>query len=251
MPMHVVDLGPVGVVLGHLAPNAVEDEVVVGRRRVVAQLAVLHDHVRDIDAEPRDSPVEPEAQDPVELIPHVLVPPVQIGLGREEVVEVRLPGGLVELPRRAAEARDPVVGRRTVRLGIGPDVPVPMLRGARRTCIDEPRMLDAGVVRHEVEDDADVLRRRLGNQFVEVVHRAEVGMDVAVVGDVVAPVGVRRRERRAQPDRVDAEPLEMIEVRGDPAQVADPVAVRVGERARVDLVHDGAAPPLRLGHTAA
>ena len=50
-------------------------------------------------------------------------------------------------------------------------------------------------------------RAGLGDQPVEVVERAEVGVDGAVVGDVVAPVGVGRDGDRAQPDAVDAQPL--------------------------------------------
>ena len=44
---------------------------------------------------------------------------------------------------------------------------------------------------------------------------------------------------------VDPEPFEVVQARQDPAQVADPVAVRVRERARVDLVQDAVAPPRR------
>ena len=47
------------------------------------------------------------------------------------------------------------------------------------------------VVGHDVEDhsDADVVRR--GDQSVGVVERAEPRIDIAVVGDVVAGVGLR------------------------------------------------------------
>ena len=81
------------------------------------------------------------------------------------------------------------------------------------------------------------------------LERAEVGVDGAVVGDVVAPVGVGRGHDRVEPDAVDAEPLEVVERVDDPAQVADAVAVGVRERARVDLVEDAVAPP-RRGHRA-
>jgi hypothetical protein len=61
-------------------------------------------------------------------------------------------------------------------------------------------------------------------------------VDGAVVGDVVAPVVVRRGHRGVEPDAVDAEPLEVVEPGDDPTQVADAVAVRVRARARVDLI---------------
>ena len=72
--------------------------------RVVAQLAVLDDAVRDVDAPAGDPAVEPEAQDLVERLAHLLAPPVEVGLGRQEVVQV-------ELARRPRRASTP--GRRT------------------------------------------------------------------------------------------------------------------------------------------
>ena len=83
-----------------------------------------------------------------------------------------------------------------------------------------------------------------GEQRVEVGERAEERVDVAVVGDVVAGVGLRRHVERGEPDRVDAEFGEVVEVLGDTRQVADAVAVGVGERARVDLVDHGVPPPV-------
>src|SRR4029079_8819871 len=63
-----------------------------------------------------------------------------------------------------------------------------------------------------------------------------------VVGDVVAEVLHRRRERRREPDSVDAKRLrpavEVVEPADEARQVADAVAVRVLERARIDLVED-------------
>src|SRR4051812_14859893 len=104
-------------------------------------------------------------------------------------------------------------------------------------------MLARAVVRHPVDDDADPARVRVREERVEVVERAEDRVDVAVVGDVVAEVGHRRAVERRQPDRLDAERLEVVETRRDPPQVADAIAVGVGERARVDLVDRPALPP--------
>jgi hypothetical protein len=84
----------------------------------------------------------------------------------------------------------------------------------------------------------------LGDHRIGVVERAEVGIDVAIVGDVVAAVEQRRGIPRTDPEGVDAELGEITEPRPDAVDVADAVAVRVGERPRVDLVDDGAAPPL-------
>src|SRR6202021_3574006 len=73
-------------------------------------------------------------------------------------------------------------------------------------------------------------------------------VDGPVVGDVVARVGPRRRVPRAVPDRVDAEGGQVRQPRPDPGQVADPVAVAVGEALDVELVDRGIAPPGQRGH---
>jgi hypothetical protein len=104
-------------------------------------------------------------------------------------------------------------------------------------------MAVARVVGDEVEQYADAAPARLGDERVEVLERAERGVHVAVVRDVVAPVVVGRGHRRVQPDAVDPEPLEMVQMGDHAPQVADPVAVGVGEGARIDLVEHAVAPP--------
>ena len=51
-------------------------------------------------------------------------------------------------------------------------------------------MLIGRVVRDEVEEHPDVALARFGDEPVQVLERAEIRVDVQVVGDVVAPVDV-------------------------------------------------------------
>jgi hypothetical protein len=76
-----------------------------------------------------------------------------------------------------------------------------------------------------------------------VGQRSEQRIDVAVVRHVVAEVLHGRGEHGRQPERVDAEPGEMVEPGAETHEIAHAVAVPVGERARVDLVDDGGLPP--------
>src|SRR2546425_12374415 len=106
----------------------------------------------------------------------------------------------------------------------------------------------AAVVRDDVEEHSDPAISGLSNQPVDVAQVTESRLDVAVVGDVVAEVGVGRNRDRAQPDGIDAEPLKVIEPADDTREIADAVTVRVLERPNIDLVDDAIAPPLAGRH---
>ena len=238
-------LGAVAVVHRALSEHLHDEGVVLGGGRVVAQLGVLDHHVAHVDAEAGDAPVPPEAQDVVEGVAHLFGPPVEVGLLGEEVVQEVLPRRGVECPGRAAEGADPVVRLGPVGLGVGPHVPVAPRRVGGGARLHEPGVAVAGVVGDEVEEHLDAGLARRGDDLVEVVHGAVLGQHGAVVGDVVAPVGVGRRHDRAQPQRVDAQPGQVVEPAEQASQVSDAVVVAVGERAHVDLVEHRPPPPPR------
>ena len=63
------------------------------------------------------------------------------------------------------------------------------------------------------------------------------------IGDVVAVVGHRRHHHRVQPDRVDAERLEVVQLGGHAVEVTDAVAVAVAEGAWIHLIEQRVRPP--------
>ena len=107
-------------------------------------------------------------------------------------------------------------------------------------------MLIARVVQDQLGDHPDPAPVRLFDENAEVVDGADVGMHVSVIGDVVSVVLARRSADGEQPERVDAEVLEIVEPGGEPAEVADAVAVRIHERPHAQLVDDGVLVPLRI-----
>ena len=148
-------LGAVGVVHRLEAHELLVERVVLGGGGIVPQLGILDHHVADVDAEAGDPPVPPVAHDVVERSAHVIAPPVEVRLLPFEVVQEVLATGLVELPGRAPEHADPVVRRTAAGRRIGPDVPVAVDGVAPAAGVDEPGVLIAGVVRDQVEQDAD------------------------------------------------------------------------------------------------
>jgi hypothetical protein len=102
------------------------------------------------------------------------------------------------------------------------------------------------VVGDDVDDDAQPERVGVADEGVGVEEVAEHGGDGPVVGDVVARVRLRRFVERAEPYGIDAELLEVRQPAADAFEVSHPVAVAVGEAARVDLVDHRVPPPLGL-----
>src|SRR6185369_1619653 len=211
----------------------------VGLRLVVLQLAgtVGEKMARSVQAEAVDSAVQPMRRDALHLLPHRRRGEIEVGHSAPEnaivVGPVLLVPGMVGTAPRLGPAR--IVG--------APDVPVAVLRGRRRGRVEEPGVLGAGVIHHEIQDHLDAAPVRLGDQAVEIGPCAVVRIDRLVIGGVVAVVA-RRLEDRHEPEGVDAEVAQIIELRGQALEIADAVAVRVGEAAHENLVEDRAARPL-------
>ena len=132
-------------------------------------------------------------------------------------------------------------------VGVAPDVEIARRRaglGAPRPL--EPGMLVGGVVDDQLGDDADAAPVRLGDEAAEVAHVAVGRIDRAVVGDVVAVVAQRRGIEGQEPDRVDAEALDVVEPLHQAGEIADAVAVGIVEGLDVQLVDDGVLVPVAL-----
>ena len=106
-------------------------------------------------------------------------------------------------------------------------------------------MLVSGVVDHIVHVDADVVRVRLGDQALEIGLRlggrmrsgAIGGIQGRIVRDVIPVVGLGHL-RRGEPEGGDAQLVQVIQVVLDALEVADAVAVGIGETVHIDLVDD-------------
>jgi hypothetical protein len=82
------------------------------------------------------------------------------------------------------------------------------------------------------------------NEAVQTFERPENGINPAIVGDIVTEVMHRRGINRRNPDRIDAEPDEIVEPLPNAIEIANAVAVRVLKRSRVDLIKRTGLPPV-------
>ena len=249
-----------GVAVGDRAPAAVDvvqlvpvdERVLAGRARrvLLGELRILDEQRRRVDAHARDAAVEPEAQHVLVLEPDVGVRPVEVGLLGREQVEVPLAGRPSSSAVRV-QAEPPKIDCQPFG-GSSPCSPVPG-RNQKRARSGEPGGEASAARNHGCWSEtwfgtmSTIVRmpsaRASAISCSASLERAEGGVDRAVVGDVVAGVGQRRRVPGVEPEGVDAEVAEVGQPVEDAGQVADPVAVGVGEAADVDLVDDGVAPP--------
>src|SRR6476646_4477636 len=104
------------------------------------------------------------------------------------------------------------------------------------------------VAGNEIENYFYFVRVRFGNEAIEIVERSEQRIDIAIVADVVSEIRHRRGINRRYPDRVGAEPREVVEAIAYSLQIADAVAIRVLKGTRIDLIDDPVLPPDKIGH---
>src|SRR5690606_11144406 len=121
---------------------------------------------------------------------------------------------------------------------------------AAGTTLLEPGVLVGGMIEYLVDEDAHATCVRRRDDLLEILQGAEQWIDAAVVGNVVAEVLHRRGEEWRQPDGVDVEAGDVVDLLDDAQQIADAIAVAVEKAAWVNLINDATAPPVIAIHTA-
>jgi hypothetical protein len=104
------------------------------------------------------------------------------------------------------------------------------------------------VVHHQIDEDADAALLGAVGELDEIAERAVTRIDVIVVRDVVAVVAIGRGLERHQPDRRDAEPVQVIQAAHQPLEVADPVAVGIHIGTNRQAIDDGVLVPEVVDH---
>ena len=107
-------------------------------------------------------------------------------------------------------------------------------------------MLIGSVVQDQFDDDTDAALVGGLKKSFEIVQIAVTGVDGPVFRDVIAVVAQGRGKERHQPDGVDAQFLQVIELLRQTPEIADAVCIGVEKCAHVDLVDDRVFVPERV-----
>ena len=156
-------------------------------------------------------------------------------------------GDVVPGPVGDLEVLEDDAGVLVLLVGLAPDVHLThRAAGTGPSRFLEPRVLVRRVVADQLVDHAHATPVRLGDELAHVGEPAIHRVDVLVVGDVVAVVAKRGGVEGQQPDRADAELLEVGQLFDQALEVSAPVAVAVVEGPRVDLIDDRVLVPERI-----
>ena len=121
-----------------------------GQRRVVAQILVSKVKIDRIQTKAVHAALEPKLRHIQQSLLHGCVVQVQVGLARQEIVQVILLPPRVPLPGTAAKDRQPIVGRPAVALWLGPDIPIGFIVAAAFAAFLKPRMRRGRVRQHKI-----------------------------------------------------------------------------------------------------
>ena len=200
-----------------------------------------------IQAEPVDADVEPELHRLENRLQDARIVEVEIGLMAEEAMPVMRLRDFVPCPIRLFGVGENDSRARVLARIVAPDVIVALDRPCRRAARGlEPRMLIRRVVDDQFRNDAQTPAMRFADKMTKILTRSVSRIDVVIIGDVIAVVAHRRWIERQQPDCIDAELLNVVELLGQSTKVADPVIVRIEERLDVELVDDRVLVPERV-----
>ena len=188
--------------------------------------------------------VKPAIHHGIDRFPELWILPVQIRLLLAEQMQVPLAGFFIVTPRRRRKEGRPVVRLPSV-LAVAPDIVIPVGIVPAFSRFHKPGVFIGGVIHDEIHHQLDVPLVQLPQKRIKILHCSKFGHDLFIVTDIISHVRIRRIIHRAQPDRADAQPFQMIQPGDDAGDISDPVAVGILKAARVDLVKYPFLPPCR------
>ena len=204
----------------------------------VRHFLCLRDHADHIHAEAINSLFAPPGHHIVHFLTYFRIIPVQIRLLFGEQVQIIHLSVLIILPCRTAKARAPVI------FFFPPDIIIMVWIFLRFPALHKPSMLIRGMVYHQIHDDLQPSLMGLFQHLIEILHRTELFHDRLIIANIISVVVIRRLIHRRQPDHIDAQLLQIIQLGRNSFQISDTIPIAIHKASRIDLIHHRFFPPL-------
>ena len=133
---------------------------------------VVRQGTRD-DDEPVDARIQPESDLAKHGIDDFLIVPVEIRLPPQIMMQIILLAPRIPLPRRATEDREPIVRRRPVGVGVGPDIPIRLRIGPVLAALLKPAVLVRSMPQDHVNNQLQAPFMGCQKQIIEICVRAK------------------------------------------------------------------------------
>ena len=104
-------------------------------------------------------------------------------------------------------------------------------------------MFVGAVVYNQIHQNVHAALLSFCNQAVHIFHGAKAGVNVIIIGNIVALVCQRRAIARGKPDDIYAKILQVIQLLYNSRQIADSVTVCIVKALRVNLIGNLILPP--------
>src|SRR5689334_4407291 len=99
------------------------------------------------------------------------------------------------------------------------------------------------MIQDQLRNDFDVPSVRLLQKLFKIGKRSIIRMDIAVFGYIKAIIFQGRRKEWQQPDGVDSQIIEVVELLNQPLKIANAIAVPIKEGPHGYLINDRILKP--------
>ena len=174
--------------------------------QILATCSFALDEVRDsVDPQSVHAHVQPVAHDLQDLFNHSGVVVVKVRLMREEAVPVVGLGDGIPVPVGLFGIGEDDASVAVLLVRVTPDIKVAFRRAGWRLASGlKPGMLVGGMIHHHLDHDLKPAIVRCLQEYLEILDGSVHWVNVEIIGDVIAVVLKRRREKGQQPETGDA-----------------------------------------------
>ena len=147
------------------------------------------------------------------------------------------------IPYAAAEIGTPVVGSAAVFLSLFKIEEFTVLSLRILTGLYEPFMLIGAMVYNQIHQNVHITFFCFLQKPVDILDGAEAGIDVIIIGNIIALVRQRRTEAGGQPDDVHSQVFQVIQLADDTGNITDSVTVGIVKALGINLIRYLLMPP--------